>query len=357
MDASNSSNSSSSLSQVDYDVSISLASFSIIACIISLVVLIYFKLYRSFIYRLMFYSFISLIILSLSTITTTIFYCEATMYFNDGVPTIVIPHNYIVEVISQEFMFVSLLVTFVFGTIITLCICVLVLCNHQFSYRADIVLFISLIPGFLLISGVCAAICFLAHSCEIPIIIFYTIPILVNVFLTVLALVPLCGRACGYNMCVRTIRTRESHRKALKEILPLFLPYFVPTFMINLNTILFVQGMSQSIMNFINKMSTSISLSENLTDVIPVSGALGLVAALSFALHLCFIGKAKLCKQRGRKKTPQADYGTVNQPHTRHTTVYVEGRGMSETCNTEHPYVNESEEDTRYLLKKNKQIQ
>ena len=133
MDASNSSNSSSSLSQVDYDVSISLASLSIIACIISLVVLIYFKLYHSFIYRLMFYSFISLIILSLSTITTAIFYCELTMYYNDGVPTMVTPHNYIVEAISQEFLIVSLLVTFVFATIISLCICVLVLCNHHFT--------------------------------------------------------------------------------------------------------------------------------------------------------------------------------------------------------------------------------
>ena len=329
-------NSNSSLSQVDYDVSISLASLSIIACIISLVVLIYFKLYRSFIYRLMLYSFISLIILSLSTITMTIFYCQLTMYWNDtDVPIMVTPHNYIVKIISQEFLIVSLLVTFVFATIISLCICVLVLCNHHFTYRADIVLFISLIPGFLLISGVCAAICFLAHSCEIPIIIFYTIPFLVNVFLTVLALIPLCGRACGYNMCVKTIRTRESHRKALKEILPLFiLPLPSPIFMTHLNTILFVQGYLQSFMNFINKKSTSISLGVNLTDVIPVSGALGFVAALSFALHLCFIGKAKLCKQRGRKKTPQVDYGIVNQPHTRHTTVYVEGEEIMSELNT-----------------------
>ena len=28
-----------------------------------------------------------------------------------------------------------------------------------------------------------------------------------------------------------------------------------------------------------------------------VSGALGLIAAVAFALHLCFIGKAKLCEQ------------------------------------------------------------
>ena len=209
------------------------------------------------------------------------------------------------------------------------------------------------------------AICFLVgpSKCGIPTIIFYTIPILVNVFLTVLALVPLCGRACGYNMCVRTIRTKESHRKALKEILPLFilpLPSYVPTLMIILKTILFVQGMSQwmsqMIINIENKKSTSISLSVNLNDVMPVSGALGLVAALSFALHLYFIGKAKLCKQRGRMKTPQVDYGTVNQHHTRHTTVYVEGeRNMSETCNTEHLYVSEGEEDTRYLLQRNNQ--
>ena len=60
------SNSTESVGIIE-DFTFSLAGLSIIACIISLVVLIYFKLYRSFIYRLMFYSFISLIILSSST--------------------------------------------------------------------------------------------------------------------------------------------------------------------------------------------------------------------------------------------------------------------------------------------------
>ena len=170
-------------------------------------------------------------------------------------------------------------------------------------------------------------------------IIIYAILMFVNEFLTLLALVPLCSRACGYNICVKTVRTKESHRKALKEILPLFilpLPPFVPYLILIIgNTILYGSNLHIKI-------------------ALLVTSTLGLIATLAFGLHLCFIGKTKLCKQRGRMKTPQVDYGTVNQPHIRHTTVYVEGEGiMSETCNTEHPYVSEGEEDSRYLLQKN----
>ena len=67
------SNSTESVGIIE-DFTFSLASLSIIACIISLVVLKYFKLYRSFIYRLVFYSFTSLIIFSLGTIAFTIVY-------------------------------------------------------------------------------------------------------------------------------------------------------------------------------------------------------------------------------------------------------------------------------------------
>ena len=170
---------------------------------------------------------------------------------------------------------------------------------------------------------------------------------LINLFLSVLTLVPLCSRACGYNMCVRTVRTRESHRKALKEILPLFilpLPsyiYIILFFSDNFKYILF-QGIY-----YLSLLSFKITFL--------VSSTLGLVTALSFALHLCFIGKANLNKQRGIKKTPQVDYVTVNLRHTRHTTVYIEGEGMSETCNTEFLYVSEGEEDTQYLLQRNNQ--
>ena len=219
------------------------------------------------------------------------------------------------------------------ATALTLCICVLVLCNHQFTYRADIVMLILIILGYFVIGGV-------FFGGIIGLYIFYTIPILVNVFLTVLTLVPLCGRACGCNMCVRTIRTKESYRKALKEVLPLIilpLPPFVPYLILVIGSLFY-------------------SLNLYFKIAFLVSSTLGLIATLAFALHLCFIGKTKLCKQRGRMKTPQVDYGTVNLPHTCHTTVHVEGEGiMSETCNTEHLYVSEGEEDTQYLLQKNNQ--
>ena len=58
------------------------------------------------------------------------------------------------------FFTVSLLVTFVLATIISLCICILALCNHQFTYRADIVSLISLIPGIFAFGGVNALIFF-----------------------------------------------------------------------------------------------------------------------------------------------------------------------------------------------------
>ena len=278
------SHNSSQLGPID-DVAISLAGLSIIGCIIALVVLIYFKLYRSFIYRLVLYSFLSLIIFSLST---PIFYTTFEYY----------------GFIALIFFFVvSLTITFVLVTIMYLCVCILTICNHQFTYRADIVLVISLV----LVLFVAGAISLTAYF-SLPIILIIPLTFLINMLLTVLTLVPLCSRACGYNMCVKTVRTRESHRKALKGILPLFiLPLlsYLPFFMI------------------IYKIDITML----------VSSALGLIAVLSFALHLCFIGKANLCKQRDIKKSsPQADYGTVNQPHTDHcTTVHTAGVSGSNT--------------------------
>ena len=200
------------------------------------------------------------------------------------------------------FFVVSLTITFMLVTIMNLCVCILTLCNHQFTYRADIVLVISLV----LVLFVAGAITVTGYIIFLSIVLI--IPFLINVLLTVLTLVPLCSRACGYNMCVKTVRTRESHRKALKKILPLFilpLPSYLPFCMI------------------IYKIDIAML----------VSGALGLIAVLSFALHLCFIGKANLCKQRDIKKSsPQADYGTVNQPHTDHcTTVHTAGVSGSNT--------------------------
>ena len=74
------------------------------------------------------------------------------------------------------------------------------------------------------------------------------------------------------------------------------------------------------------------------------SGVLGLITALTFALHLCFIGKTNLSKQQGRMNLHRSD----NQPETSHSTE--EEGNTSETCSTEDQYMSEGEEDTQHLL-------
>ena len=315
MDDNSSSPSNSTIEIIDaFTISLDLASLSTIACVIALVVLIYFKLYRSFIYRLVLYSFLSLIIVSLSTTAFTISFVK-TLQENGN----------IISMLFYLFYAVSLTITSLLATIINLCICILALFNHQFTYRADIFLLI-FSPTLVVVSST----------------ILILIGFVLNVFLTVLTLVPLCSRACGYNMCVKTVRTRESYRKALKEILPLLilpLPAYFPLF--TYLSLFFI--LSQKNLTILLKL------------FLLVSSPLGLVTVLSFALHLYFIGKANLHKQHSNKKTPQVDYGTANQCHTHHTTVFISGEGISETCNTEFPYVSEGEEDTRYLQQRNNQ--
>ena len=314
MDGNGSGLSNSTIEIIDAST-ISLASLSIITCIIALVVLIYFKLYHNFIYRLVLYSFVSQIILSLSTAMTI--FLDKTLQ-----------ENIAIIMLFNLFYGASLSATILLTTIISLCICILALFNHQYTYRADIFMLI-FSPILVFIGGV----------------FLFFIVFLVNAVLTILTLVSLCSRACGYK---KTVRTRESYRKALKEILPLLIlpipSYFLITFPGLYLIILFSQGMFSI---FTYMMYSKI--------VLLVSSVLGLITVLSFALHLCFIGKTSLYKQRGRKTTHQADYGTANQCHTRHTTVYIEGEGISETCNTEYPYVSEGEEDTRYLQQRNNQ--
>ena len=122
MDGNSSGLSNSTIEIIIDAFTISLASLSTIACIIALVVLIYFKLYRSFIYRLVLYSFLSLIILSSSTTAFTISYMQT-----ERVNTSLI-------VTTMVFFYVSLAIPSLLATIINLCICVLALCNHQFTY-------------------------------------------------------------------------------------------------------------------------------------------------------------------------------------------------------------------------------
>ena len=110
-------------------------------------------------------------------------------------------------------------------------------------------------------------------------VFLFFIAFLVNAVLTVLTLVSLCSRACGYK---KTVRTRESYRKALKEIFPLLIlpipSYFLVTFPFFLFIIILLSQGMFSIFTY-SKI------------VLLVSSALGLITVLSFALHLCFIGK------------------------------------------------------------------
>ena len=166
-------------------------------------------------------------------------------------------------------------------------------------------------------------------------------PLFTNIVFTALTLVPLCCRACGYNLCVKTAATIESHRKALKEVLPLFI-LVVPSSVI---IILILTSLRDA--NFHNFIYNDISVS------IP-----GLLSALSFALHLFFI-RNNLSKLRGKKKAWQDNinnYGTTNHHRTHRTTAYTT-EGISETCNTEYVVVSESEEDSRFLQQKNNQRQ
>ena len=171
----------------------------------------------------------------------------------------------------------------------------------------------------------------------------FALPFLVNVVFTALTLVPLCCRACGYNLCMKTAATIESHRKALREILPFFI-LVVPSFLVIVVWIvwfsikaIFITGVSNCEADF--------------NDILSALVALGLLNAVCFALHLFFIRK-NLKKLRGKKKASRTT--NYNQHRTHRTTVYT-SEGISETCNTVSPLVSESGEDTRYLLRKSNQ--
>ena len=167
---------------------------------------------------------------------------------------------------------------------------------------------------------------------KVAVYVVFCLPIFANVVFTVLALVPLCGRACGYNLCVKTAATKKKHRKALREILPFFLLVALPIF-VSIMRIFRVYG-----------------------DILLDS--LGLLFTIMFAIHLCFVRKG-LRKLRGSSKaqeTDSLDSCHNKQRHVHAETVYISGEGMSETCNTRCSLVNESVEDTRYPLNKTNQV-
>ena len=239
---------------------ISVAGVSTIACIVSLEVFLYYKMWHSFIYRLVLYMFMSLIVFNMSEI---IFFSiqlmfHSTTFGNTGffVTGIIITNG-------------SLMIVFMLITSITVCIYLMALQNYQFTYKSDLCLLISCVVYLTIV--VVFIIIYLGNfntSLGLQIayvtVLFLTIPI--NIIFTTLTLVPLCCRACGYNLCMKTAATIESHRKALREILPLYV-LIVPYFLFFVLWILLTVS--------INVFSYSVVL----------YGLLGVLSAFSFSFH------------------------------------------------------------------------
>ena len=311
-------------------VSIPLAGVSTIACIIALGVLLYYKMWRTLIYRLVLYMFIALIFSSLINIT---YLSYVVGVVNSGDINMTIDTGFNTTALVTTYG--SLALAFMLMSYITVCIYLMALHNYQFTYKSDFCLLISsilFVMTLLILTGL-LEVDNDNNNLLIPTVTVLTLPFLVTIVFTALTLVPLCCRACGYNLCMKTAATIESHRKALREILPLFI-LIVPSFLF----VLLYLVWSYDKVNYFSVVRALCSIP-------------GLVSALSFAVHLCFIRK-NLKRLRGKKKTTKS----VNLHRTHCTTAYT-SEGISETCNTECPLLSENEEDTRFLLKINNRVQ
>ena len=295
-------------------VSISLAGVSTIACIIALGVLLYYKMWRKFIYRLVFYILLSLIIEALSDI----FVYSFLIAKEQSNATLDIYTNASITAANG-----SLAITLLHTTCIAVSIYLMALHNYQFTYKSDLCLVIPSILYSMTFMILTVMWNVLLPSLSVVVYLLLGLPISVNFLFTILTLVPLCCRACGYNLCTKTTATVESHRKALREILPLLI-LIVPSF-------------------FLLTIKIYSIYADILVDIF------GLSFSLAFALHLCFI-KKNLNRLQGRKRPLLfTKYGSWFRTH--HTTSYT-SEGISETCNTEYPFVNESEEDEEFLSRK-----
>ena len=104
---------------------------------------------------------------------------------------------------------------------ITICIYLMALHNYQFTYKSDICLLVPSILYPLIVAVptiVKIATFYDEYYRRLCIFVGFGMPFLTNIVFTALTLVPLCCRACGYNLCMKTAATVESHRKAQKFI-------------------------------------------------------------------------------------------------------------------------------------------
>ena len=310
---------------------ISLAGVSTIACIIAVEVLLYYKMWCTFIYRLVLYMFMSLIVYN----SSMVIFSSIQLLFESTTT-----NSIGFDVTIKIFFNGCLMNAFMLMTSITVCIYLMALHNYQFNYKSDLCLLISSVVY--LTAVVTLTIIYFGNvnnsegmSIAYDILVFLTIPI--NIVFIALTLVPLCCRACGYNLCMKTAATIESHRKALREILPFFI-LIVPSFFVT---------MLQDVPIFYNRDGLIVS--------VLILLILGVFSSLLFAVHLFFVRK-NLGRLRGNKRALKTtNYGSVYQRRTHRTAVFTSVR-ISGTCNTEHLPVIESEEDTRLLLLKNDRV-
>ena len=304
-------------------VSILLAIVSTIACIIALEVLLYYKMWRMFIYRLVLYMFTSLIIFNLCEIIflsielqlqSTKSKLIGSTDFNSGF-----------NVTLNIFCNGSMVIVSTLVTCITVCIYLMALHNYQFTYKSDLCLLISSILYLMIVVVFIFVYIENINNCKGTKIVYgllLNLMIPVSIVFTALTSLPLYCRACGY----KTAATIESHRMALREILPLFI-LTVPSFLVIILQVVHTAG------------------SVGVVDSHAILLTLGLVSSLSFALHLCLIRKNKL--QDKKKSSGTTNYGSVHQCRHTHRTTAFTSEGISETCNTEYlpACVSESREE------------
>ena len=191
----------------------------------------------------------------------------------------------------------SLVISSLFVTCINASISLMALRNYQFTYRSDICLLaLSVLFGIIsIITAVVVRTILFDYDNQIGLKIVASLSFaafLVNFIFTTLTIVTLCCRACGYDLCMKTAATIESHRKALREILPFFFIIAPSSFFIYIHFGLLIYSGSQ-VYNII------------------IFSLPGLICAVSFALHLCFIrGKLKIL-QRILTKRKLREYGTL----------------------------------------------
>ena len=298
-------------------------------------------MYRNFFYRLLLYTFATLVFLSFIWIIQSILLLEedAENRTQNNCST---EQNISFKVINYT-TYSSLCIIYLLLTSLNFCLYLLSIHHYLFSsWVADLIFLLTCLllpqPFTLTLTIVCGITlswksvqeCPCAKAAFVLLVVAATVVLLVNIILTTLALLPVCCRACGYNRCVKSVATRESHQRVLKEILPPLFIFLIYTWVAIINLVLAAVDCELVSLNAFSRLT-------------------GLFLALSFATHLCILGKAKLKKLRGRSLATHQQYrSTVVQQNTHRTTVFT-SEEISETCNTDFPHVSEDAVDRELL--------